>query len=134
MAELEWLGHLENKIGEGKYTREEVDALVHEEKLRVPAPPLLITIVPRFYQCLNVLTKMFQNELPHVVDLRATTCQVVVYGFVDASGSGFGSTMLVKSNIEYRIGTWSSTEDVNSSNWRECENLVCEVEQAGIKG
>ena len=53
---------------------------------------------------------------------------------MDASGSGFGSTLLVKGNIEYRIGTWSSLEDTNSSNWREFENLVCEVEQAGRKG
>ena len=77
---------------------------------------------------------MFSEELPPIASIRSTRCQVVVYGFVDASGSGFGSTLLVKENIEYRIGTWSSTDDKNSSNWREFENLVCEVEQAGDKG
>ena len=77
---------------------------------------------------------MFSRELPPIVSVRSTRCQVVVYGFVDSSGSGFGSTLLVKGNIEYRIGTWSSNEDKNSSNWREFENLVCEVEQAGEKG
>ena len=59
---------------------------------------------------------------------------MVVYGFVDASGSGFGSTILVKGSIKYRIGTWSSLEDQNSSNWREFENLVSEVEHAGEEG
>ena len=33
--------------------------------------------------------------------------------------------------IHYRIGTWSSTEDSNSSNWREFESLVCVVEEVG---
>ena len=59
---------------------------------------------------------------------------MVVHVFMDASGSGFGSTMLVKGNIEYRIDIWSSTGETNYSNWRESENLVCEVEQAGLKG
>ena len=97
-------------------------------------PPLLSTPVLRFHQCLGVLSQIFKEELPHIVTVGSTTCQVVVYGFVDASGSGFGSTMLVKRNIEYRIGTWSSAEDVNSSNCREFEIAVCEVEQAGGKG
>ena len=91
-------------------------------------PPLLVTPVPMFQQCLGLLSKHFKEELPYIVTVRSTTYQVVVYGFVDASGSGFGSTMLVKGNIEYRIGTWSSAEDVNSSNLREFENLVCEME------
>ena len=99
-----------------------------------PEAPLWVTPVPRFHQCLKVLSKMFDEELPTIVSVRSTTCQVVVYGFVDASRSGFGSTLLVKGSIEYRIGTWSSKEDANSSNWREFENLVCEVEQAGTKG
>ena len=59
---------------------------------------------------------------------------VVVYGFVDASGSGFGSTLTVRGKVKYRIGTWSSEEDKNSSNWREFENLVCAVEEAGEEG
>ena len=54
--------------------------------------------------------------------------------FVDASSSGFGSTLLVKGNFEYRIGNWLSYEDKDSSNWREFEKLVCEVEQAENKG
>ena len=53
---------------------------------------------------------------------------MVIYGFVDASGSGFGSTILVKGEVHYRIGTWISEESKNLSNWREFENLVIEVE------
>ena len=38
--------------------------------------------------------------------------------------------MLVKGQVKYMIGTWSSEEDVNSSNWQELENMLCEVKQA----
>ena len=118
-------------VEQRKYSREQADSLMDVSSLEAP---LWITPVPIFHQCLKVLSKMFERELPTIVTVRSTTCQVVVYGFVDASGSGFGSTLLVKGNIEYRIGTWSSKEDINSSNWREFENLVCEVEQAGTRG
>ena len=65
----------------------------------------------KIFQCLKVLVKMFSEELPPIVSVRSTKFQVVVYRFVDASCSGFGSMLLVKVNIEYRIGTWSSSED-----------------------
>ena len=66
--------------------------------------------------------------------VQAAKTTVIVYGFDDASGSGFGNTLLSKGKIHYRIGTWSSTEDSNLSNLREFENFVCEMEQAGGKG
>ena len=97
------MGHLEDKVEQGKYSREQADSLMGISSLDAH---LWITPVPRFHQCLKVLSKMFERELPTIVTVRLTTCQVVVYGFVDASGSGFGSTLLVKRNIEYRIGTW----------------------------
>ena len=64
---------------------------------------------------------------------RGTIITDVLRETTSHSDSGFGSTLLLKGKIHYRIGTWSSTEDSNSSNWREFENLVCEVEQAGVK-
>ena len=53
---------------------------------------------------------------------------ILIYDFIDASGSGSGSTLLRKEKVHYYIGTWSSSEDSNSSNWREFENIGCEVE------
>ena len=88
-------------------------------------PPVMVMPVPRFYQCLKILERIFDEDVPPVVSVRSTSCMVLVYGFVDASGSGFGSTLLAKGKVKYRIGTWSSAEDSNSSNWREFENLVC---------
>jgi len=125
---------MELKVEEGKCSREEADVLINDQINNNLTPPKMVEVVPRFHQCLKVLEKIFDSPEPPVVKVRSTKCLVVVYGFVDASGSGFGSTLLVKGNIQYRIGTWSSLEDENSSNWREFENLVCEIERAGMKG
>jgi hypothetical protein len=53
---------------------------------------------------------------------------MVVYGFGDASGKGFGSTFSRGSNISYCIGTWGDDESSESSNWREFTNVVESLE------
>ena len=134
MTDPEWIGHIEGKVEEGKYTRQQADSLLNATTSLSPGCPLLVSPVPQFQSYLKVLQKIFNEPLPPVVRVRSAGCMVIVYGFVDASGSGFGSTMCIKGKIKYRIGTWSSNEDKNSSNWREFENLVCEVKQAGERG
>ena len=134
LTNLDWIGHIEAKVEHGKYSRLEADILLQEASGSCKDAPTLVTPVPRFHQCLQVLSTFCQVELPPVIKVRLTTCTVVMYGFVDASGSGFGSTLLVHGNVRYRIGTWSSKEEKNSSNWSEFENLVCDVEIAGTQG
>ena len=56
-------------------------------------------------------------------------CLVLRCNFVDASRFEFGSALLVKEKIRYRIGTCGSRGDYNYSNWREIKNLVCAVEE-----
>ena len=119
---------------DGRYTRRQGDLLMQGDISGTTDPPKAVVPVPRFHQCLDVRDKIFSESTPPIVSVRTTSCMVLVYGFVDASGSGFGSTLLVRGKVKYRIGTWSSEEDKNSSNWREFENLVCEVEKAGEKG
>jgi hypothetical protein len=46
-----------------------------------------------------------------------------MYGFVDASRSGFDSTVMLKGGIRYQIGTWGPEED-ETSNFREFENVL----------
>ena len=134
LTDLDWIGHIETKVEQGQYSRAEADILIREASGTCKDAPTKVTPVPRFHQCLKVLSTFFEVELPPVINVRSTTCTVVIYGFVDASGSGFGSTLLIRGNVKYRIGTWSSQEETNSSNWREFENLVCEVEKAGTQG
>ena len=120
-------------MDQGRYSKEQGDLLIESAIPTALDPPKLVTLVPRFHQCLEVLERTFSEDLPPVVSARSTSCLVLVYDFVDASGSGFGSTLLVKGKIKYRIGTWSSAEVSNSSNWREFENLVYETEDTGEK-
>ena len=134
LTELEWIGHVENKVERGALTRKEADVMLTEINYSPDTTPSLVIPVPRFHACMKFLIEMFKQNKPPIVNVRSTTCLVMIYGFVDASGSGFGSTLLIKGIVKYRIGTWSNKEDQNSSNWREFENLVCEVEQAGEKG
>ena len=75
-----------------------------------------------------------EPELPPIVVVSSKNCMVLIYSFADASGSDFLSTLLVHKEIHYKIGTWSSTENTNSSNWRDFKNLVCDVEEADLKG
>ena len=125
---------MECRIEERRYTRQQGDDLIESAASTGLEPPSMVTPVPRFHQCLEVLERIFNEDLPPIVNIRSTSCLVLVYGFVDASGSGFGSTLLVKGKVKYRIGTWSSAEDSNSSTWRQFKNLVCEVKEAGEKG
>ena len=85
----------------------------------------------RFISCLKALRHFFWATAPPTITVRSQEVVVVVYGFVDTLGGGFGSTLLEKGKIKYRIGTWSSQESQNSSNWREFENLVESVENLG---
>ena len=109
-------------MDEGNLSREEADGMLQDRESRVMRDPEeYVVVVPRFHACLQALGKIMEPKSPPIVVVRSTKCLVLIYGFADASGSGFGSTLLMKEQIHYRIGTWSSSEDSNSSNWREFE-------------
>ena len=93
-----------------------------------------VTPLPRFHTCLIALASFFELIYSPIIVVRSAICILRIYGFVDASGSGFGGTLLEYYKIRYRIGTWSRVEDDNSSNRREFENLVCTVEEEGGVG
>ena len=47
-----------------------------------------------------------------------------IYGFGDASGSGFGGSWKKKVAVKYHFGLWGSDLDDSSSNHRELKNLA----------
>ena len=135
LSDLEWIGMLEIKVEDGKMSRKEMEDLrdIRWGEL-ARNPPTTVTVGSMFKQCLQALRRLFSPAQPPVVHVRSKEQRVALYGFVDASGGGYGTTVEVKGQVEYRIGTWSSREANNSSNWREFANLVEEVERAGEKG
>ena len=62
---------------------------------------------------------------------------VVRYGFVDASGSGFGSTWKAAGldEIYFWFGVWDEEENLDkSSNFQELSNLVERLEEIYANG
>ena len=47
----------------------------------------------------------------------------------DNSGSGFGSAVIGNQGIEYPSGTWADDWRKESSNFREADNLVRQLEE-----
>jgi hypothetical protein len=66
--------------------------------------------------------------------VRPTKEAVVIYKFGDASGCGFGSSLLVKDKILYKSGQWNKQHSVETSNYRELSNFVYFIEEAHQSG
>ena len=58
----------------------------------------------------------FEQEEPPVVLVKTKIVYLLLYRFVDASGSGFSSTFLSEEGVRFRIGTWEKEVESNSSN------------------
>jgi hypothetical protein len=91
--------------------------------------PLTVLPVPRLLDDLVFLQKFFEPTSPPMTILRADFIFLVVYGFGDASGKGFGSTFSRGKDISYRIGAWGDDESDESSIWREFTNVVESLEE-----
>jgi hypothetical protein len=59
----------------------------------LPQPPSSVSAVPRLASDLAALSSLFAPPHPPIRFVRATHTQVALYGFGDASGSGFGSSI-----------------------------------------
>ena len=66
--------------------------------------------------------------------VRPKSSSVALYGFGDASGFGFGSTLMKDGKILYRLGQWSDEISNESSNFRELCNLIEAVEEHAKNG
>ena len=94
--------------------------------------PATIKAAPRLAQDLAGLAQLFVPVAPPLRPVRPTQVRVAIYGFVDASGSGLGSSFLLPTNtLLVRHGVWGRDADSVSSNYRELRNLVDAVE-AGV--
>ena len=97
-------------------------------------PPKTIKLVPRFIQDIKALESFFEIEEPPEVTVRSNNSLLILHGFVDASKSGFGSTLSFGTQMRYRIGLWGPDDEDKSSNWREFGNLVETLETEGQLG
>ena len=133
IRDLEWIGFLEKSKLEGKMSQLEVEALLNF-KYDPNNRPKKIQVVPRFYSCLKALTSFFESESPPIVTDRTSQVQLLIYGFVDASKSGYGASVDYQDHVRYRIGVRGPDEDEVSSNFREFCNLVETLEEEHSEG
>lgn len=93
------------------------------------SPPQSVHPAPWLAADLKVLSLMFATERPTVHYVRASKVVIALYGFADASGSGFGSSVQLsacRTHVHY--GMWGRDTEDKSSNYRELRNLVDSIE------
>jgi hypothetical protein len=91
-------------------------------------PPETVLASTRLRWDLEALTVLFDAPSVAIWVIRPSSMITVKYGFGDASGSGFGSSITGESGSAYRIGVWGHDADGESSNYREFRNLVETIE------
>lgn len=127
------------------YLRELIDQDKHSyNELKQPLNPLLfeeisipVEVVPvdRVKNDFIFLRKMFAREESLEVMARSSNIVYLLYGFADASGTGFGSSVISRKGVRIRIGVWGKDEDEEeTSNWREFKNSVEALEAEGKDG
>lgn len=108
----------------------EADADSDDDQDAPPAqPPQYVNPAPQLAADLKVLSLMFAAERPTIRHVRAVRIAVALYGFADASESGFGSSaQLPSSRMQIRYSMWGEDAEDKSSSYRELQNLVDTVE------
>ena len=94
------------------------------------ASPDFVKPVPRYRGDLKALKNLTESlEAPKRIVRSKKQILHVEYGFGDASGKGFGSTITLNGKILWRAGQWDPSYEEESSNLRELENIVRALEE-----
>ena len=97
-------------------------------------PPRKVWMVNRFKYDVEALEDLTSFDVPPHQLVRATKTGRAVYGFGDASGTGFGASVKIGGVTVWQSGQWSWTFKQESSNYRELANLVQVLESLAAKG
>jgi hypothetical protein len=134
LSERAWEAYVHQQEESGDMDPDEASAARAPPRYEDIPTPKRVTPVPRFQNDIKALSRLFELAEPPEVVLRSNKVIEIMYGFGDASGKGFGSTLLSSGGIKYRIGLWSRDAEEDSSNWRELGNLVEALEEEGATG
>ena len=84
---------------------------------------------PRLENDLNCLLSLFEGDYPKMRHVRTRLISIAYYGFGDASGDSFGSSIENSQGLRVRYGIWGRDLNKISSNYRELCNLVETIEE-----
>jgi hypothetical protein len=129
-----WSRYIINKLEGGEISNEEAEAAMNPPHFDDIEKPNMVQPSSRLKDDLGALSAMFELSEPPKVRVRSNKILAVLYGFCDASGSGFGSMISSGKGIFYRIGLWGRDSEEESSNWREFENAVESCEHEAHEG
>ena len=97
-------------------------------------PPRKVRMVNRFRSDVHALEDLTSFDVPPHQLVRASKTGRAVFGFGDASGTGFGASVKIGDVTVWQSGQWSWTFKQESSNYRELGNLVQCLEGLAEKG
>ena len=87
-----------------------------------------------FSQDSKALIELTEDADAPILVVQSKKLYIVKYGFGDASGGGFGSSIQGPDGLEVTMGTWNERGSNKSSNFRELGNLVDRLENDAIEG
>jgi hypothetical protein len=138
LTDQAWQSYVDKRLADGEIDVEEAEAFFetvqssdkNQAKANdVPLPPKEIAPVTQLRDDVFALHHFFECADPPIIHDRCFSVQVVRYGFGDASGTGFGSTIQTANGLKFRIGVWGSDDEGESSNYKELENVVSTIEE-----
>ena len=91
--------------------------------------PEFVTPSSRLDDDIRTLQTLTSFDSPPRRFIRSRLIVSACYGFGDASGSGFGSTIAGVDGLKYQHGLWGRDNNKKSSNYRELRNLVETIEE-----
>lgn len=89
--------------------------------------PITVMLASRLDDDLFCLQSLFEDDNPSVRLVRSKLVFVARYGFGDASGGGFGSSIALSKGIRVRHGVWGRDSNKLSSNYEKLSNLVSAI-------
>jgi len=106
----------------------ELRADLQERGYNIPATsismPEMVKAVKQLELHMDGLAQLFASCIPPLWHMQHSSTVVALYGFGDASGSGFGTTFLIRGEPHYCYCQWTTPFAEQSSNYRELSNLV----------
>jgi len=105
-----------------------------DQAVSLDSAPDVVWAVGQLHDDITALLALFTPAIPPLRPVRPSRTATAIYGFGDASGSGFGTTLLIDESIHYRHGQWSTSVSEESSNYRELNNLILGIEEGVTQG
>ena len=91
--------------------------------------PDCVKAVERLFGDVKALRELTSLNPPPLRLVRAMSLFLVICGFGDASGIGFGSAIEINGQIHWRVGQWVQSLSAKSYNFRELKNLMIALEK-----